>query len=191
MFVWFLRLAAGKQRCNGGGMPSPRIRVHYRIAKTGEIPDGKAVHIDERPGRQADILIDPLHTPGTMLPAVFTRLCSHLIVHGSWRQRWTDDDRMRRPAQGLGLAVSRWEAVPARRLPRGQIVFGLSQGGSCIWLIDDRFCTEQLVDDMNNLLLRLAGDGLWIQVWFSAWPPRAALPPRLPVSPSATSLVTV
>ncbi|WP_405930358.1 hypothetical protein [Streptomyces sp. NBC_00827] len=76
-------------------------------------------------------------------------------------------------------------------MPPGHIVFGVSQGGSCVWLIDDRYCTHQLRDDMNDLLLRLAGDGLWIQVWFWDWPPGGAQTHRPLVAPSATSLVTV
>ncbi|MGW3417017.1 hypothetical protein [Streptomyces phaeochromogenes] len=98
---------------------------------------------------------------------------------------------MKRPPQGLGVAVSRWEAVPPRMMPRGHIAFGLSRGGSCIWLIDERYCTKQLQDDMNDLLLRLAGDGLWVQVWFWDWPPGRNQTSRPLLAPSTTSLVTV
>lgn len=168
-----------------------QIRVQYRIAEAGEIPDGHSVHIEDQPGSRLKILLHRRHTRGGMLPKAFTRLCSHQVVHGTWRQRWTEDGRMKRPPQGLGLAVSRWEAVPASEMPHGHIVFGVSRGGSCVWLIDDRYCTKQLVDDMNDLLLRLAGDGLWIQVWFWGWPPPAVRTPRPLFTPSATSLVTV
>ncbi|QQM44969.1 hypothetical protein [Streptomyces liliifuscus] len=170
---------------------TPKIKVLYRTAEAGEIRDDRTVQIEDQPGSQSEILLHRHHTMGDALPRAFTRLSGHQIVHGSWRQRWTDDGRMTRPPQGLGLAVSRWEAVPADEMPAGQIVFGLSQGGSCVWLIDDRYCTERLVDDMNALLLRLAGDGLWIQCWFRDWPPRVLHAPPPLLTPSSTSLVAV
>lgn len=96
---------------------------------------------------------------------------------------------MKRPAQGLMLAVSRWETVPAHDLPDGQVVFGVAWRGTCIWLVSEDCCTRQLRDEMNDQLLRLAGDGLWIQVWFHRRPVPAS-PGSLPLlaSPRAPLL---
>jgi hypothetical protein len=138
--------------------------VRYRLAEQGEIPDGRTVDVKDRPGGQAEILLDPGNS-GPRLPVGITLLCSHQIVHGLWRQRWTHDDRMRGPAQGLRVAVSRWERIPGHKLPAGLAVYGVEEDGSCIWLVDEDECSMQLQNDMNDMLLRLAGDGLWIQVW--------------------------
>lgn len=167
---------------------TPRIKVRYRVAAQGEIPDGRLVDIRDRPGGQTEIRLDPLHTR-RLLSDQFTSLSGHQIVHGSWRQRWTNDGRMMRPAQGLMLAVSRWETVPANDLPDGQVVFGVAWKGTCIWLVSEDYCTGQLRDAMNDQLLRLAGDGLWIQVWFHRRPvptPCGSVPPL--VAPRAPLL---
>lgn len=162
----------------------PHIEVRYRLAEQGEIPVGRTVDVRDRPGEQAEILLDPDHS-GPHLPVGITLLSSHHIVHGLWRQRWTTDDRMRGPARGLRVAVSRWERIPGHRLPAGLAVYGVEEDGSCVWLVDEDECTMQLQNDMNDMLLRLAGDGLWIQVWLKHHP--AAGTPGPVLLPSSTS----
>jgi hypothetical protein len=169
---------------------TPHIRIQYRLATRGEIPDGRAVDIRDEPGGQAAVLLAPAECD-IRVPAQITVLSSHQIVHGSWRQRWTDDGRMRRAAQGLGVAVSRWERVPRRMLPSGHAVYAVEDDGSCVWLIDEDDCTHQLQNEMNDLLLRLAGDGLWIQCWLQQRPPLAdpgsaplLAPPARPLAPA-------
>lgn len=168
---------------------TPHIRVRYEIATQGQIADGRTIDILDRPGGQAAILLAPGHS-SEPLAAEITRLSYHQIVHGMWRQRWTDDGRMRRPAQGLQVAVSRWETVPAHMMPSGRIVFGVEQDGSCVWLIDEDYCTRQLQNGMNDLLLRLAGDGLWIQMWLRRRPLQAAAASPL-LAPPTQPLLTV
>ncbi len=69
------------------------------------------------------------------------------------------------------LAVSRWERVPGHMMPSGRVVVGVEEDGSIVWLVDEDECTRQAQNDMNDLLLRLVGDGLWIQCWFGRRPP--------------------
>jgi hypothetical protein len=88
---------------------------------------------------------------------------------------------MRRPAQGLGFAVSRWERVPGRMLPSGHAVYGVEEDGSGIWLVDEDECSQRVQNDMNDLLFRLAGDGLWIQCWLRNT--RTHIPRPAPTSP--------
>ncbi|WP_405856182.1 hypothetical protein OG407_07405 [Streptomyces sp. NBC_01515] len=144
---------------------TPHIEVRYRLAERGEIQNGRTADVKDLPGGQAEILFDPDHS-GPLLPLAFTQLCTHQIVHGQWRQRWAGGDRVNGTAQGLRLAVSRWERVPGHQLPSGLVLYAVEEAGSCLWLIDEDECTMQLQNDMNDLLLRLAGDGLWIQIWF-------------------------
>ncbi|TQE35440.1 hypothetical protein [Streptomyces ipomoeae] len=88
---------------------------------------------------------------------------------------------MKRAAEGLMLAVARWETVPPHLMPTGHLVVPIEDDGSCICVIDERYCTRQLQHDMNDLLLRLAGDGLWIQCWFRhRKPPATASQDPLP-----------
>lgn len=142
----------------------PHIQVCYRTEGPGSMRGGCTVDIADRPGGQSTILLASSDC-NRLVPQQITALSSHQIVNGQWRQRWTEDGRMRRPAQGLGLAVSRWERVPGRLLPSGHVVYGLEDDGSCIWLVDEDECTQRIQNDMNDLLFRLAGDGLWIQCW--------------------------
>ncbi|WP_141307206.1 hypothetical protein [Streptomyces spinoverrucosus] len=92
----------------------------------------------------------------------------------------------RRSAQGLMLAVSRWERVPGCMLPSGRVVVGVEEDGSIVWLVDEDECTRQAQNNMNDLLLRLVGDGLWIQCWFGRRPlPAVASPAPLLTAPGA------
>lgn len=165
----------------------PQIRVEYRVAAQDELPNGRSVDITDRAGGQSEILMSPRHT-SRRLSSEITALSGHQIVHGAWRQRWTSGSRMNAPAQGLGLAVSRWERVPTRLLPTGRTVAGVEQAGMCVWLIDEDECDQRAANDMNDLLLRLAGDGLWLQVWFRRRPSAAGagpVPLLAPLSPTA------
>lgn len=81
------------------------------------------------------------------------------------------------------LAVSRWERVPGHMLPSGRVVVGVEEDGSIVWLVDEDECTRQAQNDMNDLLLRLVGDGLWIQCWFGRRPLAAASPAPLLSAP--------
>lgn len=160
---------------------TPHIQVRYRLARRGEIPDGRTVEIKEQPGSQSAIVFAPGHSSRRLVDGI-TQLSSHQIVHGTWRQRWTADGRMQRPAQGLMVAVSRWERVPGRLLPSGRVVAGVEEDGSCVWLVDEDECTQQAQNAMNDLLLRLAGDGLWVQCWFNRQPQSAAASPASPLT---------
>jgi hypothetical protein len=168
---------------------TPRIQVHYRVATSGEIRNGRTVDIRDTPDGQAVILLHPGETREPM-PAQFTQLSSHHIVHGIWRQRWTDEERMTSPAQGLRVGISRWETAPSAMMPAEQIVVPVEHDRSCVWVIDEAYCTPRLLGDMNDLLLRLAGDGLWIQCWFPRRP-RTALGALTPLAPSAVPLLPV
>lgn len=166
---------------------TPHIQVRYRLARKGEIPDGRTVDIREQPGSQSAIVFAPGHSSRRLVDGI-TRLSSHQIVHGTWRQRWTDGGRMRCPAEGLMVAVSRWERVPGRLLPSGRFVVGVEEDGSCVWLVDEDECTQQAQNAMNDLLLRLAGDGLWVQCWLYRRPMRApAGPAPLLITPAGPS----
>ncbi|MFG2699571.1 hypothetical protein [Streptomyces sp. NPDC048386] len=149
-----------------------RIQIEYRIADSGELSGGRAIDIRDQPGGRAAVLLDSNECRRRM-PVEINKLSTHQIVHGTWRQRWTVEDRMNVPPQGRMLAVSRWERVPGRLLLAGRTVVAVEEAGKCVWLIDDDECTRRLQDEMNDLLLRLAGDGLWIQVWHGRRP-RAA-----------------
>ncbi|WP_432158889.1 hypothetical protein [Streptomyces sp. bgisy153] len=159
------------------------------MAEDGEIPDGRTTDIRDSPGGQAEVLLHPDHAE-KRLCTEFTQVTSHLVAHGVWRQRWTNDGRMRRAPQGLMLAVSRWERVPARLMPRGHRMVTIEDEGSCVFLINEDSCTRQLQYDMNDLLLRLVGDGLWIQCWLRHRPAPLAAQLPAPPPPATVPLLT-
>ncbi|WP_200302294.1 hypothetical protein [Streptomyces adelaidensis] len=167
---------------------TPRKEALYRLALPGELPEGRTVDIRDQPGGRIEFILHPDHTEQPLCDQ-FARVTNHCVVHGLWRQRWTDDGRMKRPAQGLRLALLRWETVPAEMMPSGRLVVPVEDDGWCVHLIDEQYCTRQLQGDMNDLMLRIAGDGLWVQVWFRRRPlPSAAAPDPLlapPVLPMA------
>ena len=154
----------------GGRMSyKPYIEVQYQIAARDELPEGRVVDLQDRLGGQAAVLLDSDHCSDRLATAI-TRLSGHQVVHGIWRQRWTDDGRMNDPAQGLMVAVSRWERVPGHMLPDGRVVVCIEEEGSSVWLVDEDECTMRAQTEMNELLLRLAGDGLWVQHWIRRRP---------------------
>lgn len=167
---------------------TPRKQALYRLAAPGEIPKGRAIRVKDRPGGQIEFLLSPDHTEQPLCDE-FDRATKHSVVHGLWRQRWTEDGRLTRPAQGLRLAVLRWEAVPPDMMPTGRLLVTVEDEGWCVHLVDERYCTRQLQGEINDLLLRLAGDGLWVQAWLRRRPfPSAAAPDPLlapPVIPMA------
>lgn len=136
----------------------------YHVAQLGQLPPGKLVHVEDRPGGVVDIYLHPLHARGELVWD-FAWLMRHQVGNGLWRQRWTTDGRMTKPAQGYGIAESRWEIVPARSIPRGVTVVPIEEPGSCVWLIRSGYCTRAMRDAMNEMLARIVGDGLWIQCW--------------------------
>lgn len=96
---------------------------------------------------------------------------------------------MQEPVEGLGIAVSRWEIVPARAMPGQCYVAPVEEEGSCIWLVRDGQCTHALRDAMNAILERIAGDGLWLQHWYDRGKPLPTsdatpvpTPPAVPLS---------
>lgn len=146
----------------------------YHLGFQDRFSPGRLVHVEDHPGGWADIYLHALDVRNPLV-SEFNRVTRHLVGCGLWRQRWTDDGRMQQAPRGLGIALSAWEIVPGNEMPRGYQVFPVEQDGSCIWLIRAGACTTALVDEMNAMLDRIAGDGLWLQGWYKrpgdeAWP---------------------
>ncbi|WP_328439398.1 hypothetical protein OHA71_23965 [Streptomyces sp. NBC_00444] len=95
---------------------------------------------------------------------------------------------MQQPAEGLGIAESSWEIVPANEMPRSRSVFPVEEDGSCVWLIRSGSCTTALQDEMNQMLVRIAGDGLWLQAWYDE---RKSRPAPVALTPVAQSHLSV
>ncbi|MCM8548865.1 hypothetical protein [Streptomyces sp. STCH 565 A] len=143
---------------------------------------GRLVHVEDYDGAWADIHFHALHVRQELVWE-FNWLTSHQVGSGLWQQEWTHEGRMQVPAEGLAVAVSGWELVPSSEMPRGRRVLPIEQDGSCIWLIRQDSCTRSLCDEMNRMLERIAGDGLWLQYWYQRRPDRR---PARGVAPQAT-----
>jgi len=152
----------------------------YHVAQPGQLPPGKLISAEDRPGGIVDVYLHPLHVRAEFVWDL-NWVTRHLVGYGLWRQRWTDDGRFLEPAKGRGVAVARWEIVPAAAMPKGRTTLCVEEDGSSIWLIREGCCTREMRDAKNELLERLAGDGLWLQVWYDAHelPPPPSTAPRL------------
>jgi len=146
-------------------MSNQYASVVYHIAEPGQIPPGRLTYVEDHEGGYADIYLHRFHTRGSLCWDL-NWVLRHQVGYGLWQQNWTHEGRMQEPTQGLELAVSRWELVPARAMPRDRTVFPTESHGSAIWLIRDDVCTVALRDEMNIMLDRIAGDGLWHQAWY-------------------------
>src|SRR3954468_964599 len=145
-------------------MPYEQMTAIFHLDTFGRMPPGRLVYAEDRPGGQADIYFHPLHVREPLVWEL-NWIARQQVGMGHWRQRWTSDGRMQEAPKGLGIAMSRWEIVSSDRMPKGRHVFPVEEGGSCIWLIRGGSCTAALRDEHNQLLRRIAGDGLWVQAW--------------------------
>ncbi|WTA31771.1 hypothetical protein OIA45_39600 [Streptomyces chartreusis] len=149
----------------------------------GEIPDGRTAGIRDRPGGHIEWLLDSSQAQEPLRRAL-TRVTAHCVEHGLWRQRWTDDGRLEEPPEELRMAVLRWETVPPDMLPTGRLVVPIEVDSWCVLAVDERYCSQRLLYDMNDLQLRLAGDGLWVQTWLRPPPASTHTPaPHLSAPP--------
>jgi hypothetical protein len=170
-------------------MPYQHASAVYHLGFSGRIPSGRLIYAEDHEGGVADVYLQSQHAREQLVWEL-NWVTRHQVGYGLWRQRWTHEGRMTQPAERLGVAVSRWEFVPARQMPRGRSVFPIEEDGSCVWLIRSGCCTPALLDEMNELLERIAGDGLWLQAWpeeqdLPVGPATLApllAPPTLPVS---------
>ncbi|MET7477941.1 hypothetical protein ABZT17_26740 [Streptomyces sp. NPDC005648] len=164
--------------------------VVYRIVDEEEMPDGLVVTIKDWPGGHAEVLFRQGEVSPS-LPDELTRQSNHLIVHGSWRQAWTEGERVEGQALGLLLGVNRWESVPSHLMPPGHIVFPIQEEGLCVWVVDEDCVSRKVRNDMNDMLLRMVGDGLWYQNWPKSRPLPAGHPALPDLAPSMPSPVLV
>lgn len=166
---------------------TPHMQVQYRIAEAGEISEGRTVELKDGPDGQVLILLAAGEV-NRRVPVQISRLSTHQVVHGTWRERRTCTGPLARP-QDLGLAVCRWETVPGRLLPKGRDVVGIEEDGMCTWVVDGNACTARLRDEMNALFQRLAEQGVWLQVWLRHR--STSQPAPLRTAPAGTPFVTV
>ncbi|MFJ2515641.1 hypothetical protein ACIPEL_36490 [Streptomyces griseoviridis] len=145
-------------------MPTRYSAVYHRDL-AGRIPPGDLVYVEDHEGAWSDIYLHPDHAKSELVHD-FNWVTRHQIGSGLWQQNWTHDGRMQEPAEGLGVAISGWEIVPHRRMPSSRSVVPIDQDGSCMWIIREGACSDELCAAMNAMLRRIAGDGLWLQYWY-------------------------
>lgn len=142
---------------------TPQTHVQYRLAEKDELSADCTVDMRTRPGNRVVVLFSPYEI-STQLPHDLTRISSHQVAHGSWRQPGQDTP------QGHWLSVTRWERVSDVMLPTHHMAVAVEETGSCIWLVDEDECTHRLQNDMNDLLHKLACRGVYLQCWFPSLP---------------------
>lgn len=145
-------------------MPKDRSTVVYHLDAFGRRQPGRLIRIDDIPGGHSNVYFHPLHIRAQLVHEL-NQLGLHQVGHGLWRQRWIGPDRVDQPSQGFDLAESRWEIVPAREMPRRRCIVPIEEDGRCIWHIKAGYCTAELAAEMNSMLERIVGDGLWRQPW--------------------------
>ncbi|MDT7847256.1 hypothetical protein [Streptomyces justiciae] len=137
----------------------------YHIDQFGQLPSGALLRAKDRPGGIVDVYLHPLHVRSELVWDL-NWLTRHQVGNGLWRPGWAETGHMNEPAEGLGIAASRWEIVPAAAMPRRRTVIPVEEEGSVVWLVREGSCTRAMRDAMNALLDRIAGDGLWLQCWY-------------------------
>lgn len=146
-------------------MPEEREVAAYHLDFSGVRQPGRLIRIDDSPGGHSDVYFHPLHIRAQLVHEL-NQLGLHQVGHGLWRQRWIAHGRVDEPVEGLQVAESRWEIVPSHEMPKRRHVVPIEEDGSCIWQIKAGYCTATLVDEMNQKLDRIVGDGLWRQPWY-------------------------
>lgn len=145
-------------------MPQERATVVYHLDFSGVRQPGRLIRIDDSPDGQSDVYFHPLHIRAPLVHQL-NQLGLHQVGHGLWRQRWIAPGSVNQPVEGLRVAESRWDIVPSREMPKRRHVVPIEEDGRCIWHIKAGYCTAALADEMNQMLERIVGDGLWLQSW--------------------------
>lgn len=145
-------------------MPEERPTAVYHLDFSEVRQPGRLIRIDDSPGGHSDVFFHPLHIRAELVQQL-NQLGLHQVGHGLWRQRWKGHGRVNQPVEGLKVAESRWEIVPAREMPRRRHVVPIEEDGICTWHIKAGYCTGALASEMNRMLERIVGDGLWLQPW--------------------------
>lgn len=140
----------------------------YRVTQSSyvlkdELPDGRAVWIDEEPGR-ADVWI----RRGMATQAFCTHMTKqHAYILGgggpSWVQVWTDGEvRADGPIPEVPVARAWWEIDDANNHV-GELAIPLEKDGAFVWYIREGHVKPATVEQMNRYLASMVGRGLWVQ----------------------------
>lgn len=136
------------------------------VSDAHRVPAGRACRIDETDG----VLVVQIRPPHAT-PALCQELNWHhrqILHEGAWAQTPVTAGRVEEPPAGLQIADVRWEIDSAGELPPQVPCLPLEGPGCFTWRIGKGHATQQLCDEMNEYLARIAGDGLWVQNWGSA-----------------------
>lgn len=145
-------------------MSKERSTVVYHLDVLERRQPGRLIRIDDIPGGHSNVYFHPLHIRAQLVHEL-NQLGLHQVGHGLWRQRWVAPGRVDQPVEGFDLAESNWEIVPAGEMPRRRCIVPIEEDGRCTWHIKAGTCTAELAAEMNSMLERIVGDGLWRQPW--------------------------
>jgi hypothetical protein len=155
----------------------------YRLTQSiyklvDSLPHGRSIWVDEEPGR-ADVHI----LRGEATQAFCTRMTEmheHILSEAFWVQVWEEGAlRVGAPPQRLGFAHATWE-IDDENNTVGELAVPLERAGRFVWMIRAGHVKPTAVAEMNQLLLRIVGDGLWQQRWAGGPQEPAASVPKVP-----------
>lgn len=146
-----------------------RYEIHeitdQRYELVDSLPDGKLVRVIERPGTAIVQFVRAQARPTLM--DYMTGMVQDVLDQKLWVQVWVPGEpRLDGPIEGLGIAKARWELTPPGiKLPDPAHAF--EKDGEFIFLIEDGEAQPAAVAQYNQILTRIASDGLWQQNWES------------------------
>lgn len=142
-------------------------RISFEIDRRAKIPAGKVCRLDEQDGG-VTVLIRRGEARSNFCRTMTALHQQIQDADGPWGQTWDDGQRGSRvdeSPQGLGLAECVWKIVSPARLPRGVDCLPLETPGRLVWAIRAGCASARLCDEMNAYMVRVVGDGLWVQRW--------------------------
>ncbi|MFE3657305.1 hypothetical protein [Streptomyces sp. NPDC059165] len=138
--------------------------IRYELAAERELPEGRLVHVTETAGL-AVVQLHERHVHDPRLAEQLTEFSRPIHEYGRWAQDWTegaDPHRTEKPAEG-SLARAWWEFWPAHEMPDGDACRPFERPGEMFWAIREGAISDELLAEMNGVLQRVVGDGLWKQ----------------------------
>ncbi|MFF3398291.1 hypothetical protein ACFYW6_07230 [Streptomyces sp. NPDC002659] len=140
--------------------------IRYENATDDELPDGSHIDIQEASGLAIVRLRKGYASP--LLCTQLTEMSRPMHECARWVQDWDGTpDRAHQPVEGRHIASARWELRPPTDLPDGLACIPIERPGEIVWFIRVGEARPELVDEMNRILERIVGDGLWRQRWVS------------------------
>ncbi|MER7815577.1 hypothetical protein [Streptomyces sp. NPDC096153] len=158
--------------------------VSYQLATDDDdIPPDRVVHLRDPDGDSIVLLVRPGHATEELLREQEQQLRS-MLETGLWYRPEPTPEAANHPRR---VRAAGWIARPPDELPDGALCMSMEEVGRHMWIVRDTEVSAQCVAEMNELLMAMVTNVIWIQRGASdkTRPDAARIPTPRTAAPSA------